>query len=152
MMSVAIVLHLLSATIWVGGMFFAHMILRPNAAKLLDPPIRLDLWKNIFKQFFPWVWVAIIVLFTSGYWMAFKLYQSIQHFPYHINIMMGITILLTTIFIFLYFSPFSKLKIHLESSNIPEAAKQLAKIRQLMTTNLLLGLIVIIIGSGGRYF
>lgn len=29
MMSVAITLHLLGTIVWVGGMFFAHMALRP---------------------------------------------------------------------------------------------------------------------------
>ena len=58
-MSLAITLHLLSAVIWVGGMFFAHQCLRPAAASLLDPPARLKLWVGVFKTFFLWVWAAI---------------------------------------------------------------------------------------------
>ena len=37
-MAIAIPLHLLAAVIWVGGMFFAYMALRPVAASLLEPP------------------------------------------------------------------------------------------------------------------
>ena len=51
-MSVNIALHLLSAVIWVGGMFFAHMALRPAAAQVLEPPHRLQLWVQVFKRFF----------------------------------------------------------------------------------------------------
>ena len=42
-MSVSIALHLVAAVIWVGGMFFAYMALRPAAATVLEPPARLQL-------------------------------------------------------------------------------------------------------------
>lgn len=36
-------LHVLAASVWVGGMFFAYMALRPVAATQLQPPARLGL-------------------------------------------------------------------------------------------------------------
>ncbi|MBD3634491.1 MAG: hypothetical protein HUJ23_06240, partial [Methylophaga sp.] len=68
-MTFAIPLHLLAAVIWVGGMFFAYMVLRPTAAGLLPPEQRLPLWSQVFKLFFVWVWIAIIVLLGTGFWM-----------------------------------------------------------------------------------
>ena len=53
----AITLHLLAAVIWVGGMFFAYMALRP-ATGSLEPSIRLTLWSQTLKRFFPWVWIS----------------------------------------------------------------------------------------------
>ena len=41
-MIVGLFLHILAAVIWVGGMFFAHQMLRPAAGKL-DPAQRLPL-------------------------------------------------------------------------------------------------------------
>ena len=67
-MSVSIALHLLSVILWVGGMMFAHMMLRPAAVQVLEPPLRLKLWVQVFKNFFLWVWIAIITLLVSGYW------------------------------------------------------------------------------------
>ena len=55
-------LHVLSALVWVGGMFFAWMVLRPAAVKALDGPARLTLWVEVFQGFFRWVWVAVILL------------------------------------------------------------------------------------------
>ena len=52
-MSVTITLHLLSAVIWVGGMFFAYMVLRPAAATLLEPPQRLPLRRSPRRSSFP---------------------------------------------------------------------------------------------------
>lgn len=40
-MSIALILHILAAVIWVGGMFFAYVVLRPVAAGQLQPPLRL---------------------------------------------------------------------------------------------------------------
>ena len=57
--SLAYTLHVLAAMIWVGGMFFAWMILRPAAMAALDGPARLKLWVNVFQRFFVWVWVAV---------------------------------------------------------------------------------------------
>ena len=39
-MAFAIFLHVLAVVIWVGGMYFAHQMLRPVAADLLAPPQR----------------------------------------------------------------------------------------------------------------
>ncbi len=39
-MSLSLALHLLAATNWVGGMFFAYQILRPVDGEMLEPPIR----------------------------------------------------------------------------------------------------------------
>lgn len=51
-MVLALVLHSLAAAVWVGGMFFAYMALRP-AAGALEPPQRLTLWRGTFDRFFP---------------------------------------------------------------------------------------------------
>ena len=70
-MALAITLHLLSVVIWVGGMFFAYMALRPAAGSLLEPPVRQTLWVAVFNRFFVWVWISIITLLISGFWMIF---------------------------------------------------------------------------------
>ena len=36
--SIWLLVHLLGVIVWVGGMFFAHMALRPSAAEVLEPP------------------------------------------------------------------------------------------------------------------
>ena len=67
-MPVGIALHTLAAVIWVGGMFFAYLVLRPSAGAL-EPAIRLALWQRVFSRFFPWVWLSIVVLLASGFFM-----------------------------------------------------------------------------------
>lgn len=43
-------LHVLAAVVWVGGMFFAWMVLRPAAVTALEPPARLRLWSAVFRD------------------------------------------------------------------------------------------------------
>ena len=64
-MSITVTLHLLAAVLWVGGMFFAHQMLRPVAATLLEPPLRQQLWVGVFGRFFPVVWGAIATIVAT---------------------------------------------------------------------------------------
>jgi len=149
MMTIAITLHILSAVIWVGGMFFAYMALRPVAAVLLEPPERLSLWCNVFGKFFPWVWLCILSLLGSGYWMALTLFGSFGNFPHFVNIMQGLGILMMLLFMHVYFAPFKGMKQALGADDLPTAGKKLAQIRMIIGINLILGLIVIIVGAAG---
>ena len=48
-MIILIALHVLAAVVWVGGMFFAYMVLRPSAG-LLVAPARVALWQRVFGR------------------------------------------------------------------------------------------------------
>jgi len=149
--SIAIALHLLSAVLWVGGMFFAYQILRPVAAQQLEPPQRLQLWAQVFKRFFPWVWVSIVVLPLSGYWMIFRLFGGMSGIGLHIHVMQVLGWLMILLFLHLNFVPFRRLKEAVVTEQWPEAGKQLIQIRLIVGINLVLGLIVTAAAAGGRY-
>ncbi len=80
-MTIAISLHILAAIVWIGGMFFAVMVLRPAAGEL-EPKDRLPLWGRTFKKFLPWVWMAILILLITGYWMVFRRVEWIFKFAH----------------------------------------------------------------------
>ena len=149
--SFAIVLHILSAVLWVGGMFFAHQVLRPVAVQQFEPPQRLKLWTQVFRRFFPWVWVCIVLLLLSGYWMVFRLFGGMSGIGLHIHIMQALGWLMILLFMHLYFAPFRRLKEAVITEQWPEAGKRLNQIRLIVGINLVLGLIVIAIAAGGRY-
>ncbi len=150
MISIANTLHLLSAVIWVGGMFFAYVVLRPVSARQLEPSQRLTLWSHVFSAFFPWVWAAIIVLTSSGLWLIVHQFGGMKNVAVHIHIMLSVSLLMSVIFAYLFFVPYRQLKQSVTEQSWPEAAKALSKIRALMAVNLSLGLAVTVIASAGH--
>jgi uncharacterized membrane protein len=149
--SLAIALHTLAAVLWVGGMFFAHMALRPSAASLLEPPQRLPLWSATFSRFFPWVWVSVLALLATGYWLVFGFLGGMAGARWHVHLMQGTGLLMMILFTYLYFVPFPRLRRAVAGSDWAEGARQLARIRQVVGVNLVLGVLTVAVGSGGRY-
>jgi uncharacterized membrane protein len=150
-MSIAISLHLLSVVIWVGGMFFAYQVLRPAAADLLEPPLRLTLWVRVFGRFFPWVWMAVGLLLVSGFWMILTVFGGFGGAGLHVHIMLGLGVVMMLVFMHVYFAPYRRLKAAVAAQEWPDGGRQLALIRRLVGFNTLLGLMVTVIGAGGRY-
>jgi uncharacterized membrane protein len=150
-MAIAIALHLLAVVIWVGGMFFAYMALRPVAASLLEPPQRLPLWSGTFARFFPWVWASVFTLMVTGLWMVFSVYGGFGKAGFHIHLMTGLGTLMLLLFAHVFFSPYRRMKLALAEKDVPEAGRRLAQIRIIIAINLSLGLIVTVIASAGKY-
>ena len=147
-MSVAITLHLLAIIIWVGGMFFAHQVLRPAAVNTLEPPARLRLWVAGFKKFFPWVWVSIVIVLASGFWMFFQFPQK----PMFMHIMMTLGLIMVLMFLHVFFAPYKRLKQAVAEENWEAGRKALAQIRTLVGINLSIGLITTIVATAGKFF
>ncbi|MFT5594457.1 MAG: putative membrane protein [Oceanicoccus sp.] len=149
-MAIAISLHILAACIWVGGMFFAYVCLRPVAASSLEPAQRLTLWRGVFERFFKWVIVAILALIVSGHFMI-AMYGGMKVVGMHVHIMLLLGYIMFGIFGHLFFAPFKRLKQAVDHQDWPAGAAQLNTIRKMVGINLAIGLVTIIIASAGRF-
>ena len=149
--TVSLILHTLSAVVWVGGMFFAHQVLRP-AAVMLEPGPRLTLWSRALGRFFAWVFAAIVLLLLTGYAMVFGVYAGFGDVGLHIHLMQGIGILMVLLFLHLYFAPWRRFRTAVARQDWAEGGRHLGQIRTIVTINLVLGVIVVAIGSSGRYW
>ena len=152
MVAIALGIHLLSAIIWVGGMFFAFMIIRPIAADMFENHIRLKLWVNIFDRFFRWVLAIIVLLPITGYFMIFQNWDGFKFITIDIHMMHILGIIMILIFLHLYFAPYRRLKLALDDNNLKEAGRRLNQIRIIIAVNLSLGLLVSLVASMGRYW
>jgi uncharacterized membrane protein len=150
-MTVGLVLHALAAVIWVGGMFFAYMMLRP-ATGSIDAHARLNLWGQVFGKFFPWVWASIVALLVSGYGMLFFGLGGFAGAGVHVHVMQATGLLMMALFLHLYFAPWRRLRRALDAGDDRAAAAQLDQIRKIVAINLVLGLITVAIGASGRYW
>lgn len=147
-MFLALLLHLVAAVVWVGGMFFAWLCLRP-AAGHLEPPVRARLWVETLSRFFAWVWAAVAVLLASGIYMVRALGGMGAVNPY-VHAMIGLGVLMMLLFAHVFFAPFRRLKRGVAGGDSAAAGKALGQIRLLVGVNLVLGLLVLIAAAGGQ--
>jgi uncharacterized membrane protein len=147
--AVLLALHILAATVWVGGMFAAYLCLRP-AAGFLEPPQRLQLWRNFFAKFFPWVWASVLVLLATGYWMLIASFGGFAGAPLYVNLMQALGLAMAALFFWLYHDPWLKFRRAVDAKDWPTAGREIGRMAQIIRTNLPLGLIVVVIGGTGR--
>lgn len=151
-MSLALSLHVLAVVIWVGGMVFAYMFLRPAAATLLEPPQRLTVWNGVFARFFPWVWACVAVILVSGYWMLLGPFGGFANAPLFVHTMNGLGLLMIVIYAVVFFVPYAQLRQAVAAQDWPAGGQALAKIRVLVGINMSIGLITIAIATAGKFF
>ena len=147
-MEFARLLHVLGVVVWVGGMFFAYMALRPSAA-MLDPPQRLPLWQATLRRFFTWVWVAIALILLSGIYML-SLFGGMAQASLYIHIMLGVGVVMMVIFAHLFFAPFKRMTRAVQAKDWPVAGKALGQIGKMVLLNLILGMLTIAVAILGR--
>lgn len=145
-------LHLLAALVWVGGMFFAWMILRPAAMTALEGPARLKLWVEVFQRFFVWVWVAVVLLPISGVGLIHLRFAGFETAPRYVQVMMGLYVVMAALFIRIQGLQLPALRSAVTAQDWPTGAAVLGKIRRLVGINLLIGLLVVAIGAARPMF
>lgn len=141
-------IHLLSVLIWVGGMFFAYVVLRPSAVETLEPPQRLRLWDAVFGRFFKWVWGAIGALLASGLSLI-HLYGGMERTAMHVHVMLALGIAMIAIYSYVFFAGFRPLHLHVANQRWKEAGEMLGKIRKLVAVNLTLGVLTVCVALLG---
>ena len=146
-MELSAILHVLGIVVWVGGMFFAYMALRPVAAAVLEPPQRLTLWAGVFGKFFPWVWVSVALILATGLHMVVKMGAAM---PLYALVMLALGTLMMLLFGHVYYVPYAKLKRAVGQQNWQAGGAALGQIRMLIGINLSLGLLTIAVVLVGR--
>ncbi|WP_449117746.1 CopD family protein [Pseudomonas viridiflava] len=139
--------HLLAALVWVGGMFFAWMVLRPAIIAALEGPSRLKVWVQVFPRFFVWVWAAVIVLPITGIGMIQLNFTSFETAPRYVQIMMGLYVVMVALFLRIHSLQLPELQHAVETEQWSEGAAALGRIRRLVGINLIIGLAVVVIAA-----
>ena len=145
-------LHVVAALIWVGGMFFAWMILRPAAIAALEGPARLKLWVEVFQRFFVWVWIAVVILPISGVGLLQMRFNGFETAPRYVQIMMGLYIVMVALFIRIQSLQVPELRKAVEAPAWAEGAAVMGRIRRLVGCNLIVGLVLVAIAAARPTF
>ena len=83
------------------------------------PPQRLQLWRNFFAKFFPWVWVSVLLLLASGFWMLLTTFGGFSGAPLYIHLMHGHRLLMVALFVWLFHGPWLKFKRAVDAKDWP---------------------------------
>lgn len=129
-------LHTVPAVLWVGGIFFTFMVLRP-ASNPIAARDRLALWNRAFDRFFPWVWAFIGALVASGYGL---LGSGAAPATSATAAMQAIGWTMITLFAYIYFVLFARLRSAVVADELPAAVTAMAQMRPIIGTNPLLGI------------
>ncbi len=133
--------HVLSAALWVGGMFFTYVVLRPSMG-VLEPGQRMLLQGQVLRRFFLVVWHAMPLVILTGFGMI-HLYGGMAGIRWPVHAMMLLGLIMGGVFAWLFFGPYRAFR---GSSEPPVMVASLESIRKLVGINLLLGLASIILG------
>ena len=139
--AVLLLLHLLGVIVWVGGMFFAHVALRPAAAELLAPPQRLPLLHGALGRFFRAVALSVVAILGSGF--ALLAPVGLARAPALWHAMLGLGLLMSAVFAFIYARLYPRLGRLVQAAAWPEAGAVMGRIRALVALNLVLGTVTI---------
>lgn len=145
----SVLIHLLAAMAWVGGMFFAYFCMRPAAAEVLQPPQRLPLWAATFRRFLRYIAVAVALLLATGLGMLME--SGPRHAPAGWHVMMTLGFVMAGIFGYVYAVLYPELRDHCSAAAWPAAGKTLNRIRQLVALNLALGVATVVAAMSPRF-
>ena len=144
-------IHILSAVVWVGGMFFALLVLRP-AAGPLEPAVRLALWRRVFARFFPAVGIAVLALLATGHAMILVELGGFAGVGLSVHLMQGTGVLMALIYLALLVGPYRTFLKALDAGVLPAAGRAIERIRWTIAVNLALGIVTLVIATTGHYW
>lgn len=139
-------LHLVGVVIWVGGMAFAYLCLRPAATQL--PPVqRFPLWAGVLSRFFPLVWLAVALIVLSGGWMLYETGFARAPIAWHLMLVTGAVMI--AVFVAIWFGPWRGLRGAVAAEDWAAGSVAMNRIRQRVGFNLALGFVTIAIATLG---
>jgi uncharacterized membrane protein len=134
-------LHVLCAVIWVGGMFFAYVVLRPSLS-VLEPMQRIALHTQVFRRFFLVVWHVMPLILISGFAVLFGFYGGMANVGWNIHVMMLLGLIMSAVFVLIVFGPYARFR---RTTDRTTAAACIDRIRKLIGINLLLGIVTVVV-------
>ena len=133
--------HVLCAVIWVGGMFFAYVVIRPSLS-VLEPIQRIALHTQIFRRFFLIVWHVMPLILLSGFAALFGLFGGPATAPWNISVMMLLGLIMSAVFLLIVFGPYARFR---RSTDRTTIVASMDRIRKLIAVNLVLGIITVVV-------
>jgi uncharacterized membrane protein len=135
-------LHLVCAVLWVGGMFFAYVILRPSLAAI-EAPQRMLLHTQVFRRFFLVVWHVMTLVLLTGFGMLWWA-GGMAAVPWEVHAMLALGLVMAAVFLAIVFGPYRRFR---RTTDRARMTSSLDTVRKLIGVNLILGLITVVVAG-----
>ena len=135
-----LLLHLLAAMFWLGGMATIVLCVRPAALAALTAPQPIQLLHATLARFLKYVALALAILLLTGIHLYGLRGGMGARWGIHVMAFGGILMML--VYGHLRFGPFKKLDASVKSQNWAEGKAALGQIRVLVLVNLFLGVLI----------
>ena len=132
---------MLCAVIWVGGMFFAYVVLRPSLS-VLEPMQRIALHTQVFRRFFLIVWHVMPLILVSGFAVLFGFYGGMAYVGWNVHVMMLLGLIMSAVFVLIVFGPYARFR---RTTDRTTAITCIDRIRKLIGVNLVLGIVTVVV-------
>ncbi len=139
-------LHVLGAVVWVGGMAFALLVLRPSLA-VLPGETRLALHAEVFRRFFRIVAHVVPTMIVTGYAMLFLGYGGFSRAAWPVHAMNGLGLVMSVVFVAILAGPWRAMRQATAGRDSVLAMAAVARIRRLIWLNLALGVLTVMLGT-----
>ena len=133
--------HVLCAVVWVGGMFFAYVVLRPSLA-VLEPMQRIALHTQVFRRFFLVIWHVMPLILLSGFAVLFGFYGGMAFVGWNVHLMMLLGLIMSAVFLLIFFGPYARFRRTTERNT---AIACIERIRKMIAVNLVLGIVTVVV-------
>lgn len=151
MLIAALALHTLAATLWIGGLFFALVVLRP-VLSAMEAKERRAMWGRVLPGAFATAWIMVVVLFVTGYGVLYFGYEGLASAGAHVRIMEWVGNFMFLLFGWMYFRPFKSFMRALADKNEERQALEMIRLKNANSLLLALGLIVTALGATGYFW
>ena len=144
-------LHLLAASIWVGGMVFVAAVLTPIARRELPPELRFLLFQKVGRRFSAFGWGALLLLVLTGayklgpFWNDPEFFRSAAGMAFLFKIILVIGVLiLSYLHDFVWGPELAQIK---KEEDLPAYRENLARVSFWARTTLAFTLLITICGA-----
>ena len=141
--------HVAGIVVWVGGMFVMHFAVRPSAARLHDPSVRLPFLASALGRFMSWVALAVVVVLVSGVAMIL-IGGGFRNAHLSVHLMLALGLVMMALYLHIRFAPFKRMRAAAIAGDWAAAGANLDVVRKMVLLNLVLGFITIAIATIGR--
>lgn len=104
LLDIVTALHWLAIVAWIGGLFFACLVLRP-ALSSLPAATREQAWQATMTRLLPWLWAGMALLFITGLAQVYAIFGSFRFAAARVHWMAAAASLMLALFLVMRFGP-----------------------------------------------